>query len=145
MTTENREQIEYVSFGVTRSGRPFAMIRDPEKGERPRLLPTAAPKDALEKLPEKLRGLYCQGYAAGFRMGRTLWLEKRNQHMAKLVREQGYGVSHLAEVHGLSPTWIREILRSQGLNAADIRYYQKYNEPHPVVTLKRRRGRPRRK
>ena len=151
MTTETTgEQAaqppEFIRFGMAGSGRVYGVFLDADSRQRSKFIRTLKPNEVLEGASARDQLLYLQGFASGFNAGRTKEKEKRNELMATLVRDQGYGVVMLADMFGLSRPWVSEILRSAGLDAGGIRYYQHYGSaPKPQMPKVSRRGRPRRR
>ena len=153
MTTETTcEQAakppKYIRFGMARSGRVYGVFLDADGRERSKLIPTLKLDEALEGAPVRDQVLYLHGFAAGFNAGRTKEKKKRNERMAILLRERGYSVLLVAEIFGLSPSWTREILRSEGLFAGDTSYNDhsgSAGKPAYPNGPRRKRGRPRRK
>ena len=115
-TGEQAAQVpKFFRFGMAGSGRVYGVFVDADGRERSKLIPTLKPNEVLEGASDRDQVLYLQGFAAGFSAGRTKEKKKRNQRMATLAREHGYSVLLVAEIFGLSPSWTREILRSEGL------------------------------
>ena len=153
MTTEPTgdqapEPPEFIRYGMTGSGRIHGVFLDADGRERSKLIRTLKPEEALEGASIRDQILYLHGFAGGFHAGRAKERKKRNERIATLVREYRYSVVWVAEVFGLSLSWTREILRSEGMFAGDIDYNDRsgsamkpayYSRPRP------KRGRPRRK
>ena len=151
MTTESTckqapQTPKYIRFGMTGSGRVYGVFLDADGRERSKLIRTLKPDEALQGASVRDQVLYLHGFAAGFNAGRTKEKKKRNERMATLLREHGYSVLLVAEVFGLSLSWTREILRSEGLFAEDISYdHHSGSAGKPVHPARPKRGRPRRK
>ena len=124
------------------------MFLDADGRERSKLIRTLKPEEALEGASVRDQVLYLHGFASGFNAGRTKEKKKRNERMATLIREHGYSVLQVAEVFGLSPSWAREILRSEGLFAGGTSYNDHSGsaaKPEYPDRPRRKRGSPRRK
>ena len=153
MTTERTceqaaQTSKFIRFGMAESGRLYGVFLDADGRERSKLIRTLKPDEALEGASVRDRFVYLQGFAAGFNAGRTKEKKKRNERMATLVGEHGYGVLLVAEVFGLSPSWTRQILRGEGLFAGDTSYNDHSGSAGKPVypdRPRRKRGRPRRK
>ena len=152
MTTErtgnqaDHQPPKFSRFGMAESGRVYGVFLDADGRERSKFIRTLKPDDFLEGASVRDQFLHLQGFAAGYNAGRTKEKKKRNQLIASLVRDHGYGVVMLADMFGLSRSWTSEILRSEGLDAGDIRAYEHYGSaPKPRMPKVSRRGRPRRR
>ena len=153
MTTETTcrqapQAPKVIRFGMAGSGRVYGVFLDADGRERSKLIRTLKPNEVLEGASVRDQVLYLQGFASGFNAGRTKEKKKRNERMATLLREHGHSVVLVAEVFGLSPSWTREILRSEGLFAGDISSNDRSGsagKPAHYYRPRPKRGRPRRK
>ena len=146
--TQAAQTPKSIRFGMAGSGRVYGVFLDADGRERSKLIRTFKPNEVLEGSSVRDQVLYLQGFAAGFNAGRAKEKKKRDEQMATLVREHGYSVVLVAGVFGLSLSWTREILRSEGLFAGDISYNDRSGSAMKAAYSYRprpKRGRPRRK
>ena len=112
----------FLEVGVTKSGRPYRLDWYPDDGpeggvKRSTLLKVLPPEEVRSILKGSYeQSIYCQGFAAGWSVGQSVGLGKRNELLAALVID-GMCPVNLAEIAGLHPDYLRRLLRKQALSA----------------------------
>ena len=109
----------FLEVGVSKSGRPYRLDWYPDDGPGGgvnrstflKMLPSEEVRAVLKGSFEQ--SIYCQGFAAGWSVGQSAGLEKRNKLLAALVID-GMRPVEIAEIAGLNPDYVRRSAAEAG-------------------------------